>query len=127
MRLDLITLVVPDYDAGIAFFVGGLGFRLVADVDQGRKRWVVVEPKAGGARLLLGRADTPSQRAAVGNQAGGRVAFFLTTADFDGDAARLRAAGAEFLEDARDEPYGRVAQWRDPFGNLWDLLQPTGG
>jgi len=29
-----------------------------------------------------------------------------------------------FEEDPRNEPYGRVAVWRDPFGNRWDLIQP---
>ncbi|MEM6741902.1 MAG: VOC family protein [Pseudomonadota bacterium] len=122
-----VTLVVPDYAAGIAFFCEGLGWDLLADEDQGRKRWVVVAPNGGasGARLLLARADSPPQRAAIGGQTGGRVAFFLETDDFDRDAARLRLAGARFLEAPRDEPYGRVAQWQDPLGNLWDLLAPA--
>lgn len=35
----------------------------------------------------------------------------------------MLAAGVEFEETPRDEPYGRVAVFRDPFGNRWDLLQ----
>jgi catechol 2,3-dioxygenase-like lactoylglutathione lyase family enzyme len=37
-------MVVQDDDAGIAFYVGRLGFRLAEDIDRGRKRWVTVEP-----------------------------------------------------------------------------------
>lgn len=49
-QLALTTLVVPDYDAGIAFFVGALGFDLIEDTDMGEgKRWVVVGGKGGGA------------------------------------------------------------------------------
>ncbi len=127
MRLALVTLVVPDYDQALAFFVDGIGFHCIRDHDLGAgKRWVVVAPPGGGAQLLLARADGEAQRAAVGRQAGGRVAFFLETEDFDADAARLTAAGAVFEEPPRAEPYGRVAVWRDPFGNRWDLIEPVG-
>jgi catechol 2,3-dioxygenase-like lactoylglutathione lyase family enzyme len=46
-RLALTTLVVPDYDVGIAFCVGALGFDLIEDSDMGGgKRWVVVGGEA---------------------------------------------------------------------------------
>ena len=123
-RISAIALVVPDYEAGLAFYVGQLGFRLVEDVDQGRKRWVTVEPPGGGTRLVLARAEGEAQRAAIGNQAGGRVFLFLETDDFARDHAAMLAAGVVFEEEPRQEPYGRVAVWRDPFGNRWDLIGP---
>ena len=119
-----VTLLVPDYDAGLRFFIGGLGWACVEDIDQGRKRWVTVAPPAGGVSLVLAVPTSAAQRAALGAQAGDRVALFLETDDFDGMAGRIVAAGGRFLEAPRDEPYGRVAQWRDPWGNLWDLLGP---
>ncbi len=122
-RISAVALVVPDYDQAIAFYVGRLGFRLTADIDQGRKRWVTIVPPGGGGDLVLARADTPAQEAAIGNQAGGRVFLFLETDDFDRDHALMLAAGVQFEEDPRREPYGTVAIWRDPFGNRWDLLQ----
>ena len=126
LALAAVTLVVPDYDAGIAFYVGGLGFDLRADTPQGPgKRWVLVAPRDGSTGLLLARAASAAQRDAIGNQTGGRVAFFLTTDDFTGDAARMRAAGAIFEEEPRHETYGIVAVWRDPVGNRWDLIQPA--
>jgi predicted enzyme related to lactoylglutathione lyase len=121
-----LALLVPDYDTGIAFYVAGLGFALLEDVDQGRKRWVRVAPSGTGASLLLARAEDDRQRAAIGDQAGGRVFLFLETDDFTRDAARITAAGGVFEEPLRDEPYGRVAVWRDPFGNRWDLLERRG-
>lgn len=122
-RIGAVALVVPDYDAAIGFFVGVLGFRLTADIDQGRKRWVTVEPPGGGVQLVLARADDARQRAAIGDQCGGRVFLFLETDDFARDHARLSAAGIVFEEPPRHESYGTVAVWRDPFGNRWDLIQ----
>lgn len=121
-RISALALVVPDYDEAIAFYVGKLGFRLVEDVDQGRKRWVTVEPPGGGVRLVLARAEGEAQLAAIGNQAGGRVFLFLQTDDFARDHAAMLAAGVTFEEEPRHEAYGSVAVWRDPFGNRWDLI-----
>ena len=124
MRLQAVTLVVPDYDEGIAFFVGKLGFDLIEDTPRGEgKRWVMVAPKGGETRLLLAEGRGEHQRAAIGNQTGGRVGFFLETDDFDRDHAAFLARGVTFMEAARAEPYGKVAVFRDDFGNLWDLIQ----
>ncbi|MEM7781142.1 MAG: VOC family protein [Pseudomonadota bacterium] len=122
--IAMATLVVPDYDAARDFYVGALGFALVEDTDMGDgKRWLVVEAKGGG-RLLLAKAADEAQRAAIGNQAGGRVAFFLTTDDFTQCHNRFTAAGVTFDESPRHEPYGTVAVFSDPFGNRWDLIEP---
>lgn len=124
-RIASVALIVRDYDQGIGFFCGVLGFRLVQDIDQGHKRWVTVEPSGGGLRLVLARAEGAEQTAAIGNQAGGRVWLFLETTDFAGDHARMLAAGVVFEEAPRHEDYGIVAVWRDPFGNRWDMIQPA--
>lgn len=132
MQLDLVTLVVDDYDEAIAFFVGLLGFELVEDApsttNDGRaKRWVVVRPPGAATGLLLARADGDRQRDAVGNQTGGRVGFFLRVDDFDATCARLVGAGVTFRSPPRTEPYGRVAVFVDCAGNAWDLLGPAPG
>ena len=122
-RLGAVELIVPDYQAGLDFYVGKLGFTLIEDVDQGRKRWVTVAPPGGGCALVLARADSPAQQAAIGAQGAGRVWLFLETLDFAKDHAAMLAAGVVFEEAPRHEDYGIVAVWRDPFGNRWDLLQ----
>ena len=122
--LALTTLVVPDYDAAIAFCVDALGFDLIEDSDMGAgKRWVVVGGKDGG-RLLIAKAATETQAAAIGHQTGGRVGFFAHTDNFTGTHARLVDAGVKFLEQPRHETYGTVAVFSDPFGNRWDLIEP---
>lgn len=122
-RIATVALVVPGYEAALDFYVGKLGFDLLEDVDQGVKRWVRVAPSGQGASLLLARAEGAAQSAAIGNQTGGRVFLFLETDDFARDYAAMTAAGVEFLEPPRHEPYGTVAVWRDPFGNRWDLIE----
>jgi catechol 2,3-dioxygenase-like lactoylglutathione lyase family enzyme len=122
-----VTLVVRDYDEAIAFFLKALRFELVEDtyVPEQDKRWVVVAPKGGGTSLLLARASNDAQRAAVGNQTGGRVAFFLSTDDFWGDYEHLTAHGVEFVREPTAQPYGTVAVFVDLCGNLWDLVGPV--
>ncbi len=125
--LSAVTFLVRDYDEAIAWFTGALGFRLAADTDLGGgKRWVLVHPPgAPGTGLLLARAADAAQDAAVGRQAGGRVAFFLATDDFARDHACMLAAGVRFREAPRREPYGTVAVFEDLYGNPWDLVEPA--
>lgn len=123
-RLALVTLVVSDYDVAIAFYCDALGFELIEDLPQDGKRWVVVAPQGQvSSALLLARAVNDAQRAAIGNQTGGRVAFFLETDDFTRDHQAMIKAGVNFEEAPRVEPYGIVAVFSDPFGNRWDLLE----
>ena len=120
-----IALVVRDYDEAIAWYREALGFELLEDDDRGGgKRWVRMAPP-GNAHfsLLLARATTPAQTAAIGNQHGGRVGFFLHTDDFARDHARLTAAGAQFEESPRFETYGTVVVFKDLYGNRWDLIE----
>ncbi|WP_285617922.1 VOC family protein [Actinoallomurus iriomotensis] len=130
MRVDLVTLVVDDYDPAIEFFVDVLGFELAEDspslTNDGRpKRWVVVRPPGAETGVLLARADGERQSLAVGNQVAGRVGFFLQVDDFEAEYERMVAAGVEFVTSPRTEPYGRVAVFLDISGNRWDLLGPA--
>ena len=124
MHIGAVTVLVPDYDDGLAFFVGQLGFALVEDRQQSEtKRFVVVAPsKDAATRIRLAKGTTPEQLTATGNQAGGRVLLFLETDDFARDHAAMQAAGVAFLEPPRQEPFGTVALFRDPFGGTWELI-----
>jgi catechol 2,3-dioxygenase-like lactoylglutathione lyase family enzyme len=126
-NLELVALVVRDYDEAIRFFVDVLQFQLVEDTpsltNDGRpKRWVVVRPAGGQTGLLLARADGERQAGIVGEQFAGRVGLFLRVDDFDAAYARMAAAGVRFVSPPRGEPYGRVAVFQDLEGNRWDLL-----
>jgi len=123
--LGQLALVVRDYDEAIAYFTEKLGFRLLEDEPRGGgKRWVVVAPVGeSGAALLLARAVTPEQLSRVGNQTGGRVFLFLYTDDFARDYTAMRERGVDFIENPRDEEYGRVVVFRDLYGNKWDMIE----
>ena len=123
MRLAHLSLLVPDQDAAIDWFTTVLRWRLVADEDQGAKRWVVVAPSGGGTSIVLALA-VGAQAELIGRQGGGRVWLFLETPDFAAEHARLCRAGVAFEEAPRDEPYGTVAVFADPWGDRWDLIQP---
>ncbi|WP_198152860.1 VOC family protein [Pseudofrankia sp. DC12] len=130
MKLAQVMVLVDEYDPAIVFFTEVLGFELVEDspatTSDGRpKRWVVVRPPGAETSVLLARADGPTQSAAVGNQAAGRVGFFLHVDDFEASYRRLRAADVTFLGEPRDEPYGRVVVFFDLAGNRWDMIQPA--
>jgi catechol 2,3-dioxygenase-like lactoylglutathione lyase family enzyme len=123
--LGLVAFLARDYDEATSFFVDKLGFSLVEDTDMGDgKRWVVVS-SGGGASLLIAKAIGEEQQASVGNQAGGRVGFFLTTDNFERDYTAWTERGVKFLELPRTEPYGVVAVFEDLYGAPWDLIQPA--
>jgi catechol 2,3-dioxygenase-like lactoylglutathione lyase family enzyme len=129
-HLELVALVVREYEPAIDFFVRGLGFDLVKDdpslTNDGRpKRWVVVRPPGGTTGILLARADGDRQAGIAGEQFAGRVGFFLRVDDFTATYERMLAAGVEFVGAPRVEPYGRVAVFVDIEGNRWDLLGPA--
>jgi catechol 2,3-dioxygenase-like lactoylglutathione lyase family enzyme len=125
-KIATVALVVADYDEAIAWYTDKLGFRLMQDVELcGGKRWVTVAPSDGaGAHLLLARAEGDEQLSRIGDQTGGRVAFFLETDDFQRDYEAMVARGVEFREEPRREAYGTVAVFADLYGNLWDLIEP---
>jgi catechol 2,3-dioxygenase-like lactoylglutathione lyase family enzyme len=129
VHLEVVAIIVEEYDPAIEFFVDRLGFELVEDspalTNDGRpKRWVVVRPPGAATGLLLARADGDDQRDAIGAQFAGRVGFFLRVEDFDAAYERMNAAGVEFLTPPRTEAYGKVAVFADVSGNRWDLLGP---
>jgi catechol 2,3-dioxygenase-like lactoylglutathione lyase family enzyme len=124
--LFLVTLVVDDYDRAKDFYCGMLGFECLQDklLPEEGKRWVVIAPKGGqGASLLLAQAADETQEAAIGNQTGGRVGFFLKTDDFARDHTAMLSKGVRFIEEPRHEVYGSVAVFADPYGNTWDLIE----
>jgi catechol 2,3-dioxygenase-like lactoylglutathione lyase family enzyme len=128
-NLDLVALVVRDYDPAIRFFVDVLEFELAEDIpsltNDGRpKRWVVVRPVGGKTGILLARADGGHQESVIGQQFADRVGLFLRVDDFDATYARMVTAGVRFVSSPRVEPYGKVVVFLDLEGNRWDLLGP---
>lgn len=127
-NIGYIALLVKEYDEAIEYYTKKLGFSLLEDTDQGDgKRWVVIAPPGSmESGLLLAKAVTEKQLKCIGSQTGGRVFLFLHTDDFDRDYNLMSDRGVEFVEEPREERYGKVAVFKDLYGNKWDLLELKG-
>lgn len=126
--LSAVTLLVGSYDEGIDFYFGALGFDVLEDTKRSEtKRWVRVAPPGVQTAMLLAQPKNEAEKRALGNQTGGRVGFFLEVENFETTYRRFVQKGVTFMEEPRYEPYGTVAVFRDPFGNLWDLIETKTG
>ena len=127
MGLELVSVIVKEYDEAIDFFVNVLRFVLEDDSpsldgDGEPKRWVVVRAPGAGCGVLLAEARGEEQEALVGRQFAGRVGLFLRVDDFYESYTHMTESGVEFLTEPRTEAYGHVAVFKDLYGNKWDLL-----
>lgn len=122
--LGMIAIVIDEYDIAISHYVNDLGFTLIEDkVMSPEKRWVVIAPSQEGARILLAKAANDQQRSAIGNSTGGRVGFFMYTTNFTETYENYSSRGIEFIEQPRQEAYGRVVVFKDKYRNKWDLIE----
>ncbi len=126
-RIAQIAIVVKDYDEAIEFYCKKLNFSLVEDtILTPEKRWVIVQPPgSNGCGLLLAKAANKEQELSIGNQTGGRVFMFLFTDDFDRDYTNMLNNNIEFVRPPEEHAYGKVAVFKDLYGNLWDFIEPN--
>jgi catechol 2,3-dioxygenase-like lactoylglutathione lyase family enzyme len=115
-----------DADASLAFYRDTLGFEVRSDVGNNRMRWITVGPadQPGTSIVLHPPAADPGltddeRRTIVEMMAKGTYArIVLATKDLDDAFARLRASGAEVVQEVTEQPYGiRDCAFRDPAGN----------
>jgi catechol 2,3-dioxygenase-like lactoylglutathione lyase family enzyme len=120
-----VALLVRDYDEAIDFYCAKLGFLVVEDTQlRDGKRWVRLRASGDlGSEILLSKVTDEKQNVSVGNQAGGRVLFFFYCDNFEDDYKDLLSKGVQFLEGPRNEKYGKVAVFRDLYGNRIDLIE----
>lgn len=122
-----ITLMVNDYEETIAFYTGQLNFSHLENIhgEDGR-RWVTLAPKgSAGSAFVLMKAENPEEKRSVGNQTGGKVAFFLKTDDIARDFENFTNNKVTIIRGIVEEPWGKVAIFADLYGNLWDLIEPA--
>lgn len=126
-RLAQIAIVVNDYDEAIEFYTKKLHFDLIEDTPLSEtKRWVLLRPKGSHeCCLLLAKAANEEQKSRVGNQTGGRVFLFLHTDNFERDYKNLVDQKIDIIRPPQQEDYGTVAVFKDLYGNLWDLIEPS--
>jgi catechol 2,3-dioxygenase-like lactoylglutathione lyase family enzyme len=130
MDLTIHSTFLPhaDPDAALAFYRDTLGFEVRNDVGRGGMRWITVGPAGQpGTSIVLhpaavgpGPVTEDERRTIIEMMAkGSYAALILATADLEGTFARLRARGAEVVQEPTEQPYGvRDCAFRDPAGNL---------
>jgi predicted enzyme related to lactoylglutathione lyase len=120
-----VPIVVSDQDRALAFYTNVLGFEKRADYQQeGRPRWLTVAPKGQDMELVLVKGTyTVDPRPPADAESGGNHLVF-STEDCHADFAVLSARGLKFKDAAPIEaPYGVTANFADPDGNHFALLQ----
>lgn len=122
-----VSLMVRDYDEAIDFYIQKLNFRLKEDTRLSEtKRWVTVAPKGDhSCAILLMKATNEEQVAAIGNQTGGKVFLFLHTDNLEKDCNEMLRKGVEFIDLPNQKPHGKVAIFKDLYGNKWDFIEPN--
>jgi catechol 2,3-dioxygenase-like lactoylglutathione lyase family enzyme len=110
-KIQLFSLPVSDQDRSLEFYVGVLGFELIADVRMGPDmRWVQVAPPGSATSITL-VTWFPTM------PAGSAKGTVLETDDLEGDIADLKVRGVPIDGEIQEMPWGRFVTFDDPDGN----------
>ncbi len=117
--IDIITVVVSDQDRGAAFYRDVLDFDVQDDTGTVPGfRWLTAAPQGWPTRIVL-HAATPE----MGRSPGGWTGLVLGTDDIQATYRDLKSKGVNFTAELRTEPWGMEAQFADPDGNTFELVQ----
>ena len=126
-------IAVDDFDKALVFYRDVLGLEVRNDVGFENMRWITVgSPSQPDVDIVLEPAladpnasDADKQAAAELLAKGMLRGVIFRTDDVDATFERIRAAGAEVLQEPFDQPYGvRDCAFRDPAGNMLRFNQP---
>jgi predicted enzyme related to lactoylglutathione lyase len=117
-------LEIDDHEAALAFYRDALGLEIRQDVAMEGARWLTVGPASQpelGIVLTTAGVGRPEEDARTLRELlakGSLAGLVLETDDVDAAFERVRASGAEVLQEPMDQPYGtRDCAFRDPSGN----------
>jgi catechol 2,3-dioxygenase-like lactoylglutathione lyase family enzyme len=136
MKLSHVHLWVLDQDEALDWYTNKLGFEVREDItmeEMGGVRWLTVGPPAqpdiefmlmepGGPPI----SDDAAEQIKVLLEQGAMGGVILQTGDCRADYERLAARGVEFTQEPNERFYGVDSAFRDPFGNSFRLVQPSG-
>jgi catechol 2,3-dioxygenase-like lactoylglutathione lyase family enzyme len=123
-RISLVNVLVKDQDSAIEFYTRGLGFVVAEDVPFGPKRWVTLRlPDDSGPSIALNLAESESDLALVGRQAGSQPLMGIEVDDCLGEYRRMKEAGVRFHGEPQVQPYGTGVTLEDLYGNRIYLNQ----
>lgn len=130
ISLQYCHITVNDVDEALGFYRDALGLEVRNDVASGDHRWVTL-----GSSAQPGLEIVISEPHAGRSQADGDALQELLTKgvlpmvvfrsdDLDATFEKVRASGAEVLQEPIDQPWGpRDCAFRDPSGNLVRINQ----
>jgi predicted enzyme related to lactoylglutathione lyase len=131
LTLQYTFLEVDDHEAALAFYRDVLGLEVRSDVTLEFGRWLTVgpadQPELGIVMQSVGVGRPPEDAQAMKSllAKGSLSGLVFSTGDVDGLFERVRASGAEVMQEPMDQPYGvRDCAFRDPAGNMVRFNQP---
>jgi catechol 2,3-dioxygenase-like lactoylglutathione lyase family enzyme len=129
VTVSAMFIPVQDPDAALGFYRDALGLEVRVDVSNGGFRWVTVGAPDQKVDLVLfqphgGRSQAEGDALLSLVLQGSLQAAIFRSDDLDSTFERVRASGAEILEEPADRPWGvRDCAVRDPSGNLVRIAQ----
>jgi predicted enzyme related to lactoylglutathione lyase len=130
IALHYCHITVNDLDESLAFYRDALGLEVTNDVASGGFRWVTLgSPAQPDLEIVLsephaGRSQADGDTLQELLTKGVLPMTVFSTDDLDATFERVRASGAEVLQEPIDQPWGpRDSAFRDPSGNMVRIQQ----
>jgi catechol 2,3-dioxygenase-like lactoylglutathione lyase family enzyme len=131
MAVNVSAMFVPvhDPDAALAFYRDALGLEVRMDVSNQGFRWVTVGAPGQDLGIVLfqphgGRSQAEGDALMALMTQGSLQAAIFESDDLDTTFEKVRASGAEVLQEPATQPWGaRDCAFRDPSGNLVRISQ----
>ena len=125
ISLSHCFITVQDPDEALGFYRDGLGLEVRNDVSNEGFRWVTLSPPSQpGVQIVLsqprgGRSQADGEALEELLAKGSLNGVFFSSDDLDGTFEKLRATGAEVMQEPMKQPWGpRDCAFRDPSGNM---------
>jgi catechol 2,3-dioxygenase-like lactoylglutathione lyase family enzyme len=131
LTLSQCFVIVHDPDQALSFYRDALGLELRNDVGKGEFRWITVgaasQPDVAIVLTNYLNGSPADNDAVAGLVAKGALnGVHFHTDKLDAAFEKVRAAGAEVVEEPAERPWGtRDFAVRDPSGNLVRVDQPA--
>ncbi|MEZ5378391.1 MAG: VOC family protein [Acidimicrobiales bacterium] len=129
VSLSQMFISVHDPDAALVFYRDALGLEVLNDVAADGFRWVTVGAPGQDVAIVLsqphgGRSQAEGDALLALVTQGSLQAAIFRAEDLDATFERVKASGAEIVQEPADQPWGvRDCGVRDPSGNLVRIAQ----
>ncbi|WP_133870432.1 VOC family protein [Ilumatobacter fluminis] len=129
VSVSTMFITVHDGDEALTFYRDALGLDVRNDVSKGDFRWITVGAPGQAVDVVLsyphgGRSEADGDALLSLVTKGAMQAAIFRSDDLDATFERVRASGAEVLQEPKPQPWGVTdCAFRDPSGNLVRIAQ----